>query len=60
MVVWIVSGIAPVLCGITQIFIIMLMNCIEFVLAKDLLLFKKFNFLFASMLCFVIYYTYFC
>jgi hypothetical protein len=55
MVVWIVSKYKSKLNAITQIVVIMLMNCIEFFLAKDLLLFGSFNLIFAvlfvSLIC---------
>ncbi|HYK47652.1 MAG TPA: DoxX-like family protein [Parafilimonas sp.] len=52
---WIVSGIFSPLCAIIQIAVITLMNVIEFVIASDLLLFRKGNIVIAMLLCAVIY-----
>jgi hypothetical protein len=57
MFAWIISRIAPVLCARTQIFVILLMNCIEFTLAPDLLLFGKLNLLVALLFSTLIAYN---
>jgi hypothetical protein len=51
MVAWILSRILPRLCAVTQILIVMTMNILEVVLAKDLLLFGGFNVVWAAMFC---------
>ena len=51
MVVWIISRIKPRLCAWAQITVVALMNIIEFILVPDLLLFGRWNIVFAS--CFV-------
>jgi hypothetical protein len=51
MAVWILSNIKPRWCTLTQMFIVGLMNVIEFVLAPDLLLFGRINMLVA--VCFI-------
>jgi hypothetical protein len=43
MFIWIISGIKPRLCAVTQILIIATMNTIEYILAPDLLLFGRAN-----------------
>ncbi len=55
MAVWILSRIAPRLCAITQIVIVMLMNVLELLLAPDLLLFGRLNIVWASVFCAVVY-----
>lgn len=55
MVVWILSKIKSKVCAITQIIIILLMNFIEFFLAKDLLLFGGFNLVLATVFVSLIY-----
>lgn len=56
MAIWILSGVKPKLNAISQILIIATMNSLEFILASDLLLWKKFNALFAFMfICFIFY-----
>nr|WP_262914133.1 DoxX-like family protein [Portibacter lacus] len=57
MVVWILSGYYSKLNTITQISIIILMNIIEFILARDLLLFGYANILFAILFSGLIYYN---
>lgn len=56
MAVWIVSGIEPALCTWTQIGLVLCMNIIEFLLAPDLLLWGRWNALFAFLFVFLIYY----
>ena len=55
MLVWILSKIKPRFCAIVQIFIIAIMNVLEFILVPDLLLFGKLNILFASLFILIIY-----
>jgi hypothetical protein len=55
MAVWIVSGIKSRLNAMVQILIVATMNTIEFFLAPDLLLWGKFNALFAFLLIVAIY-----
>jgi len=55
MFLWIVSRIKPKVCAITQIVVILTMNCIEFMTAPNLLLFGKFNLLFALLFSGLIY-----
>jgi hypothetical protein len=57
MFVWVISRIAPVFCARTQIFVILLMNSIEFTLAPDLLLFGKLNLLVALLFSTLILYN---
>lgn len=56
MAIWILSNYKSKLNAILQIVIVLLMNIIEFVYAKDLLLFGNLNLVFALMFCVVIYY----
>lgn len=55
MTVWVLSGIFKKLNALTQIVVIMAMNVLEFILASDLLLWGRFNFVFASIFCAIIY-----
>lgn len=57
MFIWIVSGIKGNLAAITQILIILGMNVLEFILVPDLLLWGRFNILFALALCALIYWN---
>lgn len=57
MMVWILSSVQSRWCAITQIFVIALMNVIEFALVPDLLLFGRRNALFAFLLVALIYYN---
>ncbi len=57
MAVWILSGIKSRLNAIAQILIIATMNILEFILVPDLLLWGRFNAVFAFMFLFVIYYN---
>lgn len=57
MAVWIVSGIKPRLNAITQTVVIATMNTIEFALAPDLLLWGRFNALFAFLFILLILYN---
>ncbi|WP_299107409.1 DoxX-like family protein [uncultured Tenacibaculum sp.] len=55
MVLWILSEFKSRLNAQTQISVILLMNIIEFIYAPDLLLWGKFNILFASLFVVIIY-----
>lgn len=55
MFTWIISGIRSKTCAITQIIVILLMNCIEFYIVPDLLLFGKLNLLVALVFTSFIY-----
>jgi len=57
MAIWIVAGIKPKFCALTQILIVGIMNIIEFMIVRDLLLWGKFNILFAAMFVIIVYYT---
>jgi len=55
MAVWILSRIKPKFCAVTQMFVIGLMNTIEFILAPDLLLFGHINAIVAACFITIIY-----
>jgi hypothetical protein len=57
MAAWILSGIRQRLNAISQIVVIASMNILEFFLVPDLLLWGRFNAVFASILIFSIYYN---
>ena len=57
MAVWFLSGIMTRLNAITQITIIATMNVLEFILAPDLLLWGRFNALFAFLFVLLIFYN---
>lgn len=57
MAIWIISGIKTRLNAITQIIIIAVMNTLEFILVPQLLLWGKYNSVFAFLLIVVIYYN---
>ena len=57
MAAWVLSGWHYRICAVVQITVILVMNAIECVVAPDLLLWGRFNALFAIMLSVVIYYT---
>jgi uncharacterized membrane protein YphA (DoxX/SURF4 family) len=57
MAIWILSRIKTRLNAITQIVIIGSMNMLEFILVPELLLWGKFNSIFAGMLMLTIYYN---
>src|ERR1700748_801038 len=57
MAVWIVSGFRTKLNAITQVVIIATMNSLEFILAPDLLLWGRFNALFAFLFILLILYN---
>ena len=54
MAVWILSGIKPRWCAVTQMFVVALMNILEFMLVPDLLLFGRFNSVFAVLFIVII------
>lgn len=56
MIVWIVSRFKRNICAFMQIFIVILMNIIEFLLAPELLLFGKTNIFIAFVFAMLIYY----
>lgn len=49
MVLWILSDLLPRLCALTQAGVVMTMNVIEQLIAPDLLLFGRFNLLWATV-----------
>ena len=55
MAVWIVSRVAPAVNAWTQIALVLSMNIIEFLLAPDLLLWRRWNVAFASLFVLLIY-----
>lgn len=55
MAIWVLSGFKKRFCAITQMVVIATMNALEFILAPDLLLWGKFNSLFAFLFILVIY-----
>jgi uncharacterized membrane protein YphA (DoxX/SURF4 family) len=57
MAVWILSGFKSRLSALLQIVVIAVMNTLEFILAPGLLLWGRFNALFALLLILVIYYN---
>jgi len=57
MAIWILSGIKSRLNAIIQILVIAVMNTLEFILVPGLLLWGRFNALFALLLILVIYYN---
>ncbi|MCW3117943.1 MAG: hypothetical protein JWM28_2025 [Chitinophagaceae bacterium] len=57
MFIWIVSKIKSTFCAITQIFIIILMNIIEFLFAPDLLLYGRMNLFLALLFASLIFYN---
>jgi hypothetical protein len=57
MAIWMVTGYKFRLAALIQIIVIAAMNCIEFVLTPGLLLFGRYNVLFAILLILVIYFN---
>lgn len=57
MATWILSGIRSRLNAITQIVIVATMNTLEFILAPDLLLWGKFNSIFAFLFISIVYFN---
>jgi uncharacterized membrane protein YphA (DoxX/SURF4 family) len=55
MAIWILSGIKPRLNAVAQISIVATMNILEFILVPELLLWGRFNSVFATLLILVIY-----
>jgi hypothetical protein len=54
-VIWILSGIKSRHCAVFQIILVATMNIIEFICVPELLLFGKFNIVFAAFFIMVIY-----
>ena len=59
MVLWILSNIKPKLNVIFQIIIVTSMNLLEFLIASDLLLWGRFNSLFAIIFILIVYFNHF-
>lgn len=57
MFVWILSKIKSKICAVTQISVVMIMNTIEFMEVPNLLLFGKWNIIFAGLFSILIYYN---
>ena len=57
MAIWILSGFKSRLNAIAQIVIVVIMNTLEFILVPDLLLWGRFNSVFAFLLILIIYYN---
>lgn len=57
MAIWILSRIWPKLCVATQIIVVLTMNTIELILAPDLLLFGRLNFVLAVGFVVLVYYN---
>ncbi len=57
MFLWILIGFKSKFCAVFQIIIIMTMNCLEFWLVPDLLLFGRFNIVVAIAFCYLIYWN---
>jgi hypothetical protein len=55
MVVWVLSRVRHRACAILQIAIVGIMNVIEFIMTPDLLLFGRFNIIFAAVFMMIIY-----
>lgn len=55
MVVWILSGFKSKHCAIFQMIVVAAMNVLEFILVPDLLLFGRFNIVFAFLFISIIY-----
>jgi hypothetical protein len=55
MSIWVVSRIAPCLSAVAQIALVATMNTIEFLLAPDLLLWGRFNALFAFLFILLVF-----
>ena len=53
---WVISGIKPRWCAWTQIALVLTMNSLEAVLAPDLLLWGRFNAVFAVLFCGLVYF----
>lgn len=59
MAIWFLSGIKSRLNTIAQIGIVTTMNILEFILVPDLLLWGKFNSMFALLFIFIVYFNHF-
>ena len=53
---WIFSQFRPRICAALQISLVLTMNVIEFFIARDILLFGGFNFVFAFIFCLIVAY----
>ena len=58
MALWILSGFKRRLNAFFQITVIVLMNILEYILTPELLLWGRWNILFAAAFCFLIYFNY--
>lgn len=56
MAVWVLSRIKPRWCAVVQITLVTTMNVIEFITVPDLLLFGRFNAVFAGLFVGLVYY----
>jgi hypothetical protein len=59
MAIWILSKIKSKLCAVIQIVVVALMNILEFTLVPHLLLWGRFNIIFASIFVAIVYYNQF-
>jgi uncharacterized membrane protein YphA (DoxX/SURF4 family) len=57
MAIWIISGYKPKLNAIVQIAIVAIMNVLEFIVVPDLLLWGKFNSIFALLFILIVYFN---
>lgn len=57
MAIWILSNYKSKLNAVIQMAVVLIMNIIEFIMAPDLLLWGKFNSLFALLFIILVYYT---
>ncbi|MBP0903456.1 DoxX-like family protein [Mariniflexile gromovii] len=57
MAIWILSNIKPKLNAVIQIVVIATMNILEFILVPNLLLWGRYNIIFASILILMVYYN---
>lgn len=57
MAIWVLSGFKSKLNAMVQIAVVATMNAIEFIIVPDLLLWGKFNLLFALLFILVVYYN---
>ncbi len=55
MAAWVISGLKPRLCALAQIVVVALMNAIEFFKAPDLLLFGRYNAVWALLFILVVF-----
>ena len=57
MALWILSGYLPRLNALTQMVVVAIMNILEFLMVPELLLWGKFNLLFAFLFILLIFYN---